>query len=120
MYREGTEWTNDPSRIPENCILIDTVTTDRTYYASGLEPYFVPRYYRIDGELYRYTLQDGAVTMAPVDASQLPERYFLIDGEDGQYFNVNLTGYGNAIESALDGWGRLSFWHFILQAAPWL
>ena len=99
MYREGTEWTNDPSRIPENCILIDTVTTDRTYYASGLEPYFVPRYYRIDGELYRYTLQDGAVTMAPVDASQLPERYFLIDGEDGQYFNVNLTGYGNAIES---------------------
>lgn len=99
LYEPGTEWVSDESRLPETCVLINTGTQDRTYYAPGADPFLVPRYTMIDGEYYHYK-QDGdefVLTLVPVE--QLPETYTVVDGEDIDFIGRIPAGGYNTIET---------------------
>lgn len=80
LYEEGYQWTTDISLLPEDCIVINTVTEERTYYAAGLEPIFVPRYTKIDDEYFQYELKNGEAVLSPILPEDFPEHYVLIDG----------------------------------------
>lgn len=97
LYEPGTEWVADESRLPETCILINTVTEERTYYAPGLEPFFVARYIKIDGEYYHYECEGDEVVLVKVPADQLAEVYHVFAEETGERIEfrggVPLEGY---------------------------
>ncbi len=102
LYEPGMEWVADESRLPETCVLINTVTEERTYYAPGLEPFLVARYIKTDGEYYHYEREGDELVLTRVPPEQLPETYIVFDGETGEQIEskggLPLTGY-DAYES---------------------
>ena len=79
MYRNGIQWQDDDFQLPENCMVINTVSMDVTCYATGLSPLVMPNYVSVGETFYRYVEQDGQWGMEPVEA--LPQGTpYLVNG----------------------------------------
>lgn len=80
MYEDGIQWQPDTFRLPDTvCGVTDIATQATTYYAPGLEPLEVPRYFYDAEEDQYYEYADGQALQV-VDPGQFPQVYIL-DGE---------------------------------------
>ena len=80
IYEDGIQWQPDTFRLPDTvCGVTDIATLATTYYAPGLEPLEVPRYFYDAGEDRYYEYADEQ-TLQVVDPGQFPQVYIL-DGE---------------------------------------